>query len=163
MELRLLPMPDVELAAWIAASLNDYVADRIKGGETAELAEATAEKSFAELFPDGKPTVGHVVRNAIRDDGEAVGYIWIGPDSSNGESAWWVWDIAVHAQHRGRGYGRKIMELAEAKAVASGATSMGLHVFGFNTIARDLYESMGYAPTSIRMAKQLNATPAEVI
>ena len=162
MILNLVPMNDSEFGDWIAVSLKDYIVDRIKSGESAELAKATASESFARLFPDGKPTAGHIVRKAVKDDGHAVGYVWVGPDSGDGTD-WWVWDIAVHVEHRGRGYGRKIMELAEATAVASGARSMGLHVFGFNTVARDLYESLGYAPTSIRMSKQLTAPPEDVV
>jgi len=156
-------MNDAELAEWIAGSLKDYIADRILSGEGAELAEATAMESFALLFPDGKPTAGHIAQKAAGEDGETVGHVWIGPQSGGDGKAWWVWDIAVLPEHRGHGYGRKLMELAEAKAAANGARSMGLHVFGFNTVARNLYESLGYAPTSIRMSKQLNASPSDIV
>jgi ribosomal protein S18 acetylase RimI-like enzyme len=47
------------------------------------------------------------------------------------------------------------MLLAEHEARDVGATELGLNVFGSNTIARHLYESLGYAPTSIRMLKRL--------
>ena len=47
------------------------------------------------------------------------------------------------------------MELAEVEARAGGATELGLNVFGHNQVARQLYESMGYVATSIRMNKNL--------
>ncbi len=163
MKLTLLPMNDSEFADWIAASLKDYITDRIQAGESPELAESTAVESFARLFPSGRPQTGHIVRKAVEEDGSAVGYVWIGPESGGDNASWWVWDIAVHEEHRSRGYGRKIMELAETAAVLNGATSIGLHVFGFNTIARDLYESLGYMPTSIRMSKQLKGSAEEAV
>lgn len=163
MKLNLLPMNDSEFADWFTASLKDYITDRIQAGESPDLAESTAMESFALHFPDGRPTAGHIVRKAVDEDGIAVGYVWIGPESGGDSRSWWVWDIAVHEAHRSRGCGRRIMELAEAAAVLNGATSMGLHVFGFNTIARDLYESLGYVPTSIRMSKRLKGSHEEAV
>ena len=45
---------------------------------------------------------------------------------------------------RDRGYGRDLMLAAEHEAARLGADSIGLHVFGFNTSAITLYESLGY-------------------
>ena len=56
---------------------------------------------------------------------------------------------------RGRGYGRDAMRLAEAEARSRGMTSLGLNVHGQNTIARDLYESLGYEITALQMKKQV--------
>lgn len=39
----------------------------------------------------------------------------------------------------------------------NGGQTLRLHVFGFNRIARDLSESMGYGANSIRMSKNLRA------
>jgi ribosomal protein S18 acetylase RimI-like enzyme len=50
------------------------------------------------------------------------------------------------------------MLLAEDEARKRGATELGLNVFGTNAVARHLYESLGYNPTSIRMAKKLSTT-----
>ena len=47
------------------------------------------------------------------------------------------------------------MLLAEHQARAHGATQLGLNVFGHNTVARQLYDSMGYELTAINMRKQL--------
>jgi ribosomal protein S18 acetylase RimI-like enzyme len=47
------------------------------------------------------------------------------------------------------------MALAEVEARKRGATALGLNVFGYNQIARHLYESMGYTATAIRMKKNL--------
>lgn len=64
-------------------------------------------------------------------------------------------DIVVDAEHRGNGFGRQAMILAEGYARSQGAETLGLNVFGFNTAARGLYESLGYETTSIKMRKTL--------
>jgi hypothetical protein len=47
------------------------------------------------------------------------------------------------------------MVLGEEYARAQGAHTLGLSVFGFNTGARGLYESLGYETTSVKMRKKL--------
>lgn len=81
--------------------------------------------------------------------------VWIGHDTSGDPASWWVWDIVVDPGHRGKGFGRQAMNLAEEYARAHGARTLGLNVFGFNQSARGLYESLGYETTSIKMRKSL--------
>ncbi len=71
--------------------------------------------------------------------------------------AFWVWEVVVDEQHRGRGLGRAAMLLAEEQARAAGAVELGLNVFGYNTVARALYESLAYETLSMQMRKQLSA------
>lgn len=92
----------------------------------------------------------------MNDAGEAVGYLWVGQDATTDASAWWVWDIVINADRRGRGYGRTAMLLGEEYARSRGARTLGLSVFGFNTGARRLYESLGYETTSVKMLKKLD-------
>lgn len=47
------------------------------------------------------------------------------------------------------------MKLAEDYARSHGARTLGLNVFGFNHVARGLYESMGYTTVTTKMKKQL--------
>jgi ribosomal protein S18 acetylase RimI-like enzyme len=56
---------------------------------------------------------------------------------------------------RGRGFGRAAMVLAEQEARRGGARRLGLNVFGTNTVARSLYESLGYEITELQMSKEL--------
>lgn len=91
----------------------------------------------------------------VHDTDGIVGYLWIGRDQSGDPSSWWIWDVVVEHEHRGRGYGRQAMQLAEAHAQAAGARSLGLSVFGHNTVALRLYESVGYAVTTVNMHKEL--------
>jgi len=51
------------------------------------------------------------------------------------------------------------MLLAEELARTNGALSIGLNVFADNTVARNLYASLGYRETSVHMRKQLSPSP----
>jgi ribosomal protein S18 acetylase RimI-like enzyme len=143
------------LSAWIELSRDDYAKDLVTAGQTPEEARRLADESMASSFPSGVPSPGHTVFDVIDDAGVSVGYLWIGPDTSDDAGAWWIWDIMIEADKRGQGYGRKTMVLGEEYARAQGAHTLGLAVFGFNTGARGLYESLGFETTSVRMRKRL--------
>ncbi|QFQ98664.1 GNAT family N-acetyltransferase [Streptomyces phaeolivaceus] len=141
--------------AWLERSRAEYANDLVTAGQTPEDAHRNADESMARSFPSGTPGSGHVVFDVVDDAGETVGYLWIGPDTSDDAGAWWIWDIMIDADKRGRGFGRRTMTLGEEYARAQGAHTLGLSVFGFNTGARGLYESLGYETTSVKMLKKL--------
>ncbi|KJY42730.1 GNAT family acetyltransferase [Streptomyces sp. NRRL B-1568] len=141
--------------AWLERSRAEYAKDLVAAGQTPEDAHRHADEIMARSFPSGTPGPGHVVFDVVDDSGVAVGYLWIGPDTSDDAGAWWIWDIMIDGDKRGRGLGRRAMVLGEEYARAQGAHTLGLSVFGFNTGARGLYESLGYETTSIKMLKRL--------
>ena len=53
-------------------------------------------------------------------------------------------DVVVRESWRGRGTGRALIEAAHEWAATKCADSVQLHVWSWNTRARDLYERMGY-------------------
>jgi ribosomal protein S18 acetylase RimI-like enzyme len=108
-----------------------------------------------KTFPNRTPEFGHEIFHVQTGSGDTVGYLWIGQDQSDDPNAWWVWDVVIDADQRSRGFGREAMRLAEDVARSRGARSLGLSVFGFNSRARALYESLGYETTSIKMRKTL--------
>ena len=76
---------------------------------------------------DGVPVGVCGVKHIFEGDGEYFGYI--------GEKAYW-----------GRGVGRRMMALAEAKAREMGVTRMSLQVLQENERAKALYRKCGYRP-----------------
>jgi ribosomal protein S18 acetylase RimI-like enzyme len=106
------------------------------------------------MFPDGQSGPGQLLYR-VEKDGQPVGSLWISPVSPNQPEAWWVWDITIEEPHRGRGLGKAAMLLAEREARSHGATELGLNVFGSNTVARHLYELLGYGTVAVRMSKRL--------
>lgn len=150
------PLADEELRAWMIDEREDYVNHRVRAGERPEEARRIADEQHATLFPGGRPAPGHRLFRLMEDD-EPVGWLWIGPRTPDHPEDCWVWDVVVDEPHRGRGLGRAAMLLAEEEARASGAGEIGLNVFGCNTVARRLYESLGYETVSMQMRKQLSA------
>lgn len=63
--------------------------------------------------------------------------------------------MRIEERHRGRGYGREAMTLAEVEARRLGLDRVGLNVFGGNEVARGLYRSLGYAENAVFMTKQV--------
>ena len=87
--------------------------------------------------------------------------MWVGPHPQGLEDARWIYDIEIDDEHRGRGLGRAALTLAEEHAASTGARTLGLNVFGQNTVARGLYASAGYRETAIIMSKALDCDPPE--
>jgi ribosomal protein S18 acetylase RimI-like enzyme len=148
------PLDASQLTAWLARSRAAYIGERVASGDTAEEATASADAALERSFPRGAPAPGQLVGRASVG-GEPVGWLWVGPVGSD-PTRWWVWDIEIDEQARGHGHGRKVMILAENLGRAHRATSIGLNVFAHNTVARELYASLGYAETSVQMRKTLD-------
>ncbi|PPL19896.1 GNAT family N-acetyltransferase [Microterricola pindariensis] len=157
MNVQLTPMPDDRLAEWILASQEAFRLSRIEAGESEELAGLRAAESTERFFGTGAPLPLHQVFDVVIPDagGTVVGYLWIGPQFGS-TSDWWVWDVEIAEAHRRNGYARQALQLGEAEARALGAQSIGLNVFGFNTGAQALYETLGYRIAAVNMSKRLN-------
>jgi hypothetical protein len=50
--------------------------------------------------------------------------------------SFWVFYVRIEEAHRGKGYGRLAMELAETEVRSRAASELGLNVFGHNQVAR---------------------------
>ena len=135
-------MTEAEFADWRTESERGYAADIADSG-TLPPAEAAiaAEMQFNQLLPAGLRTENHSFL-CLCAGGEVVATNWIGHRYGPGVS--WVYGVETHAAHRGQGYGRAAMIVGEEATLAAGDTHLGLNVFGHNTVAIGLYESMGY-------------------
>ncbi|OEI68478.1 GNAT family N-acetyltransferase [Curtobacterium sp. ER1/6] len=148
---RLVPMPAERIPAWLDRTMTEYVASRMRSGESRARAEANAQGSRDRWFPGGAPLPDHFVWDVLDDDDAVVGYLWIGPFSAEATTEWWVFDVEIDAAHRRNGHARRALEAGQRVAHEHGATSIGLNVFGYNTGAQDLYEQLGYRVTSTQM------------
>jgi ribosomal protein S18 acetylase RimI-like enzyme len=146
-------MPHDRLAEWIQRGHEHYIESRMTAGESREVAEGKAVASREENFPGDRPLDTHRVFDVVAD-GAVVGQLWIGPLSGR-PTDWWVYDIEILEEHQRRGHARRALELGEEEARALGATSLGLNVFGYNTGAKQLYDSLGYRVTATQMQKPL--------
>jgi ribosomal protein S18 acetylase RimI-like enzyme len=143
-----------QLTTWLPGKVEEYVAERVKAGENAEVAKRMSATQFGELFPDGRPADGQFVMNVIDDDA-VVGTLWMGRPFSGDGNTWFIFDIEIAKDTRGRGLGRATMEAAEEWTRERGGTRVALNVFGPNLIARSLYDSMGYEVLATSMFKDI--------
>lgn len=147
---RLVPMPASRIPAWLERTMTEYVASRMRSGETREQAEANRQRSLDQWFPGGAPLPDHFVWDVVDDADTVVGYLWLGPFTV-GSTEWWVFDVEVDEPYRRNGHARRALEAGQQVAREHGATSIGLNVFGYNTGAQDLYASLGYRVTATQM------------
>lgn len=154
-DVSLRPMNDAEYAAWYPRAIVEYADGHVKAGSMpADKALGLATKQFAELLPDGLETAEHHLLIGTVG-GERVGILWLNIAAKGGGVTSFVYDVEVEADQRGKGYGRAMMVGAETYSRDQGAEAIKLHVFGDNTVARSLYDSLDYVATNINMAKSL--------
>lgn len=151
---RLRPVTREEFAVWLPRQVAAYAAlIAASGAMPAQAAREKAEQDTARYFSGGFATPGQHVFRIMAGD-VPVGWLWLGvPGPDPDPRMAWVFEIEIEAAFRGHGYGRAAMELAEAEARSRGMTSLGLNVHGQNTVARSLYESMGYDVMAVQMKK----------
>ena len=150
------PHPD-EFATWNAHQIRDYAKEKVAAG-TWKDAEALirAEVENKTLLPQGFATTGHHIRRIEdHDTGQLIAWIWVALATEGPPDLAWLFDIEILPEHRGKGLGRSVMQLAETEAKALGCTRLGLHVFAINKVAHHLYESSGYNVTDLSMVKTL--------
>lgn len=153
--LRLRPITAGEYPALIAASRAGYAHDiEVHGGMPREAAEHKADADIAAVLPQGPDTPGHSIYQ-LESGAETVGRLWVAEREMDGRRVLYIYEIEVDEPHRGRGFGRQAMLLAEAEARARGISTVQLNVFGGNEVARGLYRSLGYRETAVQMTKDL--------
>ena len=147
----LAPMPHERFASWQEDLWARYRADLLRNGESASEADANIVRNRAAMMPDGRPGPDQHVLEVI-SDGRAVGAIWL---AQQAQGEWFLYEITIDAELRGRGLGRAAMLAVEAFVRDHGGTRIGLSVFGSNAVAQELYRSLGYSVIASAMRKTL--------
>jgi ribosomal protein S18 acetylase RimI-like enzyme len=155
-ELRLRPATADEIEAWLPRLAAEYAA-HIAGSGFLPPADARrkADNDLRAQLTDGPGRAGQLIFRLMAGQ-QPVGWLWLAVPFPGGDPAMaWVNNVEVGEEFRGRGYGRQAMLLAEQEAAARGMTSLGLNVHGQNTVARGLYDSLGYQVAAQQMKKAL--------
>ncbi|MFQ3544617.1 GNAT family N-acetyltransferase [Halobacillus rhizosphaerae] len=152
MQVKLVEMTSEEFQNFISFEMEHYADEHIKSGNwKPEEAMDKAKAEFETLLPDGKDTENNHLYT-IRNGDKEVGVIWLAQTSAE---KGFIYSITIWEENQGKGFGRKAMEELETLARELGIKHLGLHVFAHNTIARDLYEKLGYKEKNIKMEKTL--------
>jgi ribosomal protein S18 acetylase RimI-like enzyme len=150
--IELVEKSEAMLATWLSTMWSEYHADLLAAGMPVAEADRNVERNRAHLLDGERPSAGQHIFDVV-NDGAVVGTLWLGHQP--GEKEWFIYDIVIDAARRGAGLGRVTMLAAEAYVRGKSATRLGLNVFGSNTIARRLYESLDYQVLSISMYKDV--------
>ncbi|MFK3676687.1 GNAT family N-acetyltransferase [Microbacterium sp. NPDC090218] len=149
------PMTAERFPQFVAASEEGFAQDLASSGRySPEDALVESHRQLMMKLPDGLATEGQELFTASVD-GVEVGILWFGMRRRDGRPHAFILDIEVAPDQRRKGYGRELMHAAEREARRLGADSIGLHVFGFNAGAVDLYEQLGYRRTEESLLRDL--------
>lgn len=149
------PITEEAFKAYMKVALLEYAAEKKKGENlTDEQALKVASDSFHQLLPNGISSPDQFLFSIVDDHSNILGTVWLGQKKLPRPHVW-IYDIVLNPDARGRGYGRKTMALIEAEVLKLGVKSIGLHVFGHNTVAQSLYEKAGFRTTNRIMVKDL--------
>jgi ribosomal protein S18 acetylase RimI-like enzyme len=152
MTLRLERMNAEEFQHYLSFAIKNFADEQIKSGNwEPQEAIRNSKKEYEKLLPEGQNTENHnlfIIRDGVRE----VGVIWM---ATRTDEKGFIYDINIWEESQGKGYGKKTMQEIETFAKENGMKSIGLHVFGHNKVARDLYEKLGYRETNIKMEKTL--------
>jgi len=152
---KLIPMTQPELEVFLERTIPEYAEDKVRAGHWAESeALERSRKEFADELPQGLQTENNYLYT-LYDDDNAVGLIWMRANIDRPTNDGFILELYVEEKYRGKGYGKQIMLLIEEKARELGLKAIGLHVFGSNKIAQNLYKAVGYEVTSVNMSKTL--------
>lgn len=158
--IRLRRMNAAEYERFIERLIRDFAADKVQAGTwTEEEAPQLAEDSLHKYLPQGLDTPdAYLYVITLREqqaDEQGIGIIWFNiTDMPMGTEAF-ILEFWIEDAYQGQGYAKQTLQALDEEARKRGIRKIGLHVFGHNTRAFELYKKMGYVVTDIQMSKEL--------
>lgn len=128
-----------------------YFDELVQAGFSEEYAKENCDQGIEHSMPGGKLAQNNFAFEVIHED-KSVGIVWLVKQNDE----WSIYDIDIDEPHRGKGLGRETMHAIEKYVSQNGGTAINLSVFGFNDIARKLYESEGYETVRVQMKKNIS-------
>lgn len=144
------PMSEQRFTIWSKRIWELYEQELIDSGIKPDAAKKQCDEGREASMPNGVLQPGNEVLEPFHNN-ESVGVVWLWIEGTE----WFIYDIDIDEEHRGKGLGRATMQAIEAYVRQQGGTAIGLAVFSFNEIAKSLYDSEGYETTRFQMKKKL--------
>jgi ribosomal protein S18 acetylase RimI-like enzyme len=145
------PLQQEDFEKFLEHEIREYAADHVRNGNWP--AEGSLERSrqeFESLLPDGIHSPDQYLWS-ICEGPVKLGVLWV--EAKNGKA--FIYDFVIDEPFRGKGYGKQALAAMEEKLKAMSIGSVGLHVFGDNLGAQELYKKVGFEITGIHMRKKL--------
>ncbi|WNS42610.1 GNAT family N-acetyltransferase [Paenibacillus sp. MMS20-IR301] len=155
--IRLVQMDESAFQFFLKQSTRDYAEDKIKAGTwDAETAMQLSKDAMTRFLPKGLYTEGAYLYSVVEaESGAQAGYIWFNMSESRGIREAFIYDFYIFEPFQSKGYGKQALALLDEEARKMNVTRIGLHVFGQNDRAFELYKKMGFTVTDITMSKTL--------
>jgi len=134
----------------IENEINQYAADHVRNGNWPE--DGSLERSrreFESLLPQGVQTSNQYLWS-LMDKAKKIGFLWVQVKDSKA----FIYDFLIDEEFRGKGYGKQALAAMDEMLKSMDVKSVGLHVFGDNITAQELYKKMGFEITGIHMQKK---------
>ncbi|HAF60721.1 MAG TPA: hypothetical protein DCK95_00150 [Anaerolineaceae bacterium] len=140
-----IPINEDEFDGFLEESMTHFIED-LQTSENISLEEAEfqAKSQLSTVLPNGKDSRGHYFFHVVDEDGLVVGYFWLAFKEEKEKKDAFIFDIVIHEDQRGKGYGKAAMLKGEEIAKENGADKLWLHVIAQNHVALQLYQKLGY-------------------
>ncbi|MFG6496442.1 GNAT family N-acetyltransferase [Fictibacillus sp. UD] len=146
-------MDNKQFKEYLEFMMPDYIQDTSEHYMmTKEQATEKAEKQMESLLPDKEKTEGQHFFH-IKSGEQVAGYLWF--HVSKEEKSAFLYHIYILESFRKQGIAKNALRFFENESKDEGAVYCGLHVFGTNENAIELYRKLGYKQASISMNKVL--------
>lgn len=152
---KLTPMAQEDFAAYLERSVREYAAEHVKTGnwkESESLEKSRAE--FNKLLPNGLQSKDEFVYSIVDEStGRKMGILWVEVKMDETPRRAFGYDFWIAEEFRGKGFGKQALMALDEILKSKDVEFMGLHVFGHNTNAFELYKKMGFEITNVQMKK----------
>jgi ribosomal protein S18 acetylase RimI-like enzyme len=144
------PMQQEDYDRLIEEEIRNYAADHVRNGNWTEAGSLErSRKEFESLLPLGIHTPDQYLWS-LMDGDRKIGFLWVHVKDNKA----FIYDFLVHEEYRGKGYGKQALTAMDERLQSMNVASVGLHVFGDNISAQELYKKMGFEITGIHMQKK---------
>ena len=138
---------------YLERGIREYAEDHVRNGNwSAEEALERSKKEFEQLLPEGVNSQDQFLFSIVDEtDDNKISLLWVQVKDQKA----FIYDFIIDESSRGKGYGKQALVALDEKLKSIEVQSVGLHVFGDNITAQELYKKMGYQITGIHMKKRL--------
>ena len=150
---KLVKMQQEDFEPYLERGIRDYANDHVRNGNwTVEESLERSKKEFELLLPDGVNSREQFLYSIVDEkDANKIGWLWVQVKDQKA----FIYNFVIDEAVRGQGYGKQALVALDEKLKSMDIQSVGLHVFGDNVSAQELYKKMGYQITGIHMKKIL--------
>jgi len=150
---KLVKMRQEDFEPYLERGIRDYADDHVRNGNwTVEESLERSRKEFEHLLPDGVHSKDQFLYSIVDEkDENKIGWLWVQVKDQKA----FIYDFVIDEEFRGQGLGKQALVALDEKLKSMDVQSVGLHVFGDNVTAQELYKKMGYQITGMHMKKVL--------